>query len=57
MATGAPSTSSSVWRLARGAIAALRWAAGAALALLATLGALTAPQASLLLGAVSAALG
>ncbi len=56
MTAGAPRTSSN-GGFGRGAVAALRWPAGAALAVLAALGALTAPQASLLLGAVSAALG
>ncbi|MGY1634638.1 hypothetical protein ACI784_23300 [Geodermatophilus sp. SYSU D01186] len=57
MAAGAPWTSSSSWRLGRGAVAALRWAGAVVLGVLAALGALTAPLASLLIGVVAAALG
>ena len=57
MAAGAPSMSSSTWRLGRGVIAALRWPGVVALGVLAALGAVTAPQASLLLGALFGALG
>ncbi|WP_100497921.1 hypothetical protein [Geodermatophilus chilensis] len=57
MSAGAPRTSSSTCGLGRGVVAALRSAGVVALGVLAALGALTAPQAALLLGAVFAALG
>ncbi len=57
MAAGAPWTSSSTCGLGRGVMAALRSAGVVALGVLAPLGALTTPRASLLLGAVFAALG
>ncbi|MGY1683142.1 hypothetical protein [Geodermatophilus sp. SYSU D01176] len=57
MAAGAPWTSSSTCGIRRGVVATLRWPGGVALGVLAALGAVTAPQASLLLGAVLAAVG